>query len=253
MESTPASRASTSMARTLVRVNGVLPDISTLGNPEKSERAAEVKRANLTVNTSCSVFVNYDTTSSSSNKQVFHLLIDIGEGVIQSLEKIDLSSYPEFNGIIAKSSTSTATIGSIIPDALLLTHSHDDHVNELPLIISKYFEQNSRKLDVYCTRECLDQVTDKFPELKSKTNRSDRRIVFNTILPDEAFDVGPLSVIPVSVYHGDNSPPGSVIYLLRLPDKKKVIVGCDFLSLPDNIDQNIFWNPGPGYPSYSDI
>jgi hypothetical protein len=49
-------------------------------------------------------------------------------------------------------------------------------------------------------------------------------------------------VIPISVYHGDPAA-GSVIYILRLPEKKKVIVGWDFLSLPDNADQNLFWNP----------
>lgn len=234
MESILASRASTSMSKILVRINGVLPDISTLGNSEKSERAAEVKKASTTANTSCSVFVNHDTTTSS-NMQIFHLLIDVGEGVIQSLGKIDLSSYPDFSGAISKS--------AIAPDAVLLTHSHDDHVKELPLVISRYFDQDSRTLNVYCTKECRDQVIERFPELKSKANDNDRKLIFNTILPNEAFNVGPISVIPVSVYHGDNSPPGSVIYLLRLPDKKKVIVGWDFLSLPDNVDQNLFWNP----------
>lgn len=234
MESILASRASTSMSKILVRINGVLPDISTLGNSEKSERAAEVKKASMTANTSCSVFVNHDTTTSS-NMQIFHLLIDVGEGVIQSLGKIDLSSYPDFSGAISKS--------AIAPDAVLLTHSHDDHVKGLPLVISRYFDQDSRTLNVYCTKECRDQVIERFPELKSKANDNDRKLIFNTILPNEAFNVGPISVIPVSVYHGDNSPPGSVIYLLRLPDKKKVIVGWDFLSLPDNVDQNLFWNP----------
>jgi phosphoribosyl 1,2-cyclic phosphodiesterase len=237
MKYIPASSALTSTSKTLVRINGVMPDISTLGNSEKSERAAEVKRANMTANTSCSVLVSYGTTSS--NKQVFHLLIDVGEGITQSLKKTDLSSYPDFSGATTKSSIGTA---ANIPDAILLTHSHNDHVKELPLVISKYSDQESKTLNVYCTKECHDQVINKFPELKSKTN-GNGRIAFNTILPNEAFDVGPISVIPISVYHGDNSPSGSVIYTLRLPEKKKVIVGWDFLSLPDNVDQNLFWNP----------
>ena len=95
MKSNPASSDLTSTSKTLVRMNGVMPDISTLGNSEKSERAAEVKRVNITANTSCSVLVSYGTTSS--NKQVFHLLVDVGEGIIQSLEKTDLSSYPDFS------------------------------------------------------------------------------------------------------------------------------------------------------------
>jgi hypothetical protein len=38
----------------LLRINGTLPDISTLGNEEKSERAAEVKQRGINTNTSCS-------------------------------------------------------------------------------------------------------------------------------------------------------------------------------------------------------
>jgi phosphoribosyl 1,2-cyclic phosphodiesterase len=236
MKSNPASSDLTSTSKTLVRMNGVMPDISTLGNSEKSERAAEVKRVNITANTSCSVLVSYGTTSS--NKQVFHLLVDVGEGIIQSLEKTDLSSYPDFSSTTTKSSIGTA---ANIPDAILLTHSHNDHVKELPLVISKYSDQESKKLNVYCTKECHDQVIDKFPELKSKIN-GNGRIAFNMILPNGAFNTGPISVIPISVYHGDPAA-GSVIYILRLPEKKKVIVGWDFLSLPDNADQNLFWNP----------
>lgn len=41
----------------IVRINGVLPDLSTLGDKEKSERAAEVKRTGMSTNTSCSIFV----------------------------------------------------------------------------------------------------------------------------------------------------------------------------------------------------
>jgi len=235
-ESNPASSDLTSTSKTLVRINGVIPDISTLGNSEKSERAAEIKRVNITANTSCSVLVSYGTTSS--NKQVFHLMVDVGEGIIQSLEKTDLSSYPDFSGAVIRPSTGTA---ANIPDVILLTHSHIDHVKELPLIITKYFDQDSKTLRVYCTKECHDQVVRMFPELKSKTD-GNSRTAFNTTLPNEAFNVGPISVIPISVYHGDPAA-GSVIYILRLPEKKKVIVGWDFLSLPDNVDQNLFWNP----------
>jgi phosphoribosyl 1,2-cyclic phosphodiesterase len=213
-----------------------MPDISTLGNSEKSERAAEIKGVNITTNTSCSVLVSYGTTSS--NKQVFHLLIDVGEGIIQSLEKTDLSSYPEFGGAVKRFSTGTS---ANIPDVILLTHSHIDHVKELPLIITKYFGQGSKTLKVYCTKECHDQVVNRFPELKSKTG-GNSRLAFNTILHNEVFNVGPISVIPISVYH-DEPASGSVIYILRLPEKKKVIVGWDFLSLADNVDQNLFWNP----------
>ena len=232
-------------SQAIVRINGVLPDISILGDAEKSERAAEVKRAGMTANTSCSIFVKDKTTKTSSsssssittnNNKSFHLLVDIGEGVVKSLEKIDLSPYRDFNDL----TTSKSDTAIYLPDAILITHSHDDHIKELPLLISNT-NQQSRALKIFCTRECHEQIVSKFHEV-SKTNNN--RVSFNVIQPNIPFEIGPISVIPILAYHGDNSPPGSVIYILKLPDKRKIIIGWDFLSLPnDNVDQNLFWNP----------
>jgi phosphoribosyl 1,2-cyclic phosphodiesterase len=223
-------------SQAIVRINGVLPDISILGDAEKSERAAEVKKTGMTANTSCSIFVKDKTTTSSSittnNNKVFHLLVDIGEGVVKSLEKIDLSPYRDFNDLTTKS----AAIH--LPDAVLITHSHNDHIKELPLLISKA-NQQSRALKIFCTKECHEQIVSKFPEISTTNNK----VSFNVIQPNQPFEVGSISAIPILAYHGDNSPPGSVIYILKLPDKKKIIIGWDFLSLPDDVDQNLFWNP----------
>ncbi|HEY6885228.1 MAG TPA: hypothetical protein VI278_14430 [Nitrososphaeraceae archaeon] len=38
----------------LLRINGTLPDTRTLGNEEKSERAAEIKQHGINTHTSCS-------------------------------------------------------------------------------------------------------------------------------------------------------------------------------------------------------
>jgi phosphoribosyl 1,2-cyclic phosphodiesterase len=223
-------------SQVIVRINGVLPDISILGDAEKSERAAEVKKTGMTANTSCSIFVKDKTTTSSSittnNNKVFHLLVDIGEGVVKSLEKIDLSPYRDFNDLTTKS----AAIH--LPDAVLITHSHNDHIKELPLLISKA-NQQSRALKIFCTKECHEQIVSKFPEISTTNNK----VSFNVIQPNQPFEVGSISAIPILAYHGDNSPPGSVIYILKLPDKKKIIIGWDFLSLPADVDQNLFWNP----------
>jgi hypothetical protein len=45
----------------------------------------------------------------------------------------------------------------------------------------------------------------------------------------------------VCANHGDNSPSGSVIYIINYQDKKG-IMGWDFLSLP-NVDENLLWDP----------
>ncbi|MFL6383051.1 MAG: MBL fold metallo-hydrolase [Nitrososphaeraceae archaeon] len=207
----------------VVRINGTLPDISTLGSEEKSERAAEVKRQGISTNTSCSLFARVET-----DQKIFHMLVDIGQGIVKSIEKG--TSDLGFNS------------SSFIPDALLITHSHDDHVKELPMLVNKVDESRSNKnLKIFCTMECRDQVIKKFPQLSEKTTNNNNRVSFNIVQPDLTSEVGPFSVTPILADHGDNSPPGSVIYIVKLLDKK-IIIGWDFLSLP-NADPNLFWNP----------
>jgi phosphoribosyl 1,2-cyclic phosphodiesterase len=204
----------------LVRVNGTLPDFSIMGDEEKSERAAEVKKMELVANTSCSVFsIN---PSTATNNQVFHLLVDIGEGVVKSIEQ----------GSDAFASKSNL---SGIPNAVLITHSHNDHVKELPTLVNKVKEHG--KLNIYCTDECRAQIMSKFPELGGTHSSAS----FNTIKAGETFQVGPFSVTPVSASHGENSPPGSVIYVVMIKGKK-IIFGWDFLSLP-SVDESLLWNP----------
>jgi phosphoribosyl 1,2-cyclic phosphodiesterase len=211
-----------------VRINGTLPDISTLGSEEKSERAAEVKRQGISTNTSCSLFARIET-----DQRIFHMLVDIGQGIVKSIEKgtSDLGFK-------------TSSSSSSIPDALLITHSHDDHIKELPVLVNKVNEEDEstgKNLKIFCTLECRDQIIKKYPQLSERTSNNSNRISFNIVQPDQTFEVGPFSVTPISADHGDNSPPGSVIYIVKLLDKK-IIIGWDFLSLP-NANQNLFWKP----------
>ena len=202
----------------LLRINGILPDIATLGSVEKSERAAEVKRLGTSTNTSCSLFAMARETN-----QIFHILVDIGQGIVKSIE----------NGLFNLGFASS----SILPDALLVTHSHDDHIVELPLLADK--TSKSKNLNIYCTSQCRDQILSKYPQLSSKINNNE--LVFSIVQPDQTFQVGPFSVIPLLADHGENSPAGSVIYIVKLTDRK-VIIGWDFLSLP-NVNEDLLWNP----------
>ncbi|MFZ0221743.1 MAG: hypothetical protein WB988_18970 [Candidatus Nitrosopolaris sp.] len=83
-------------AQLLARINGTLPNISILGDEQKTERAAEIKRNKTIANTSCSVF----STDSSTNENI-HLLVDVDEGVVESLEKdgTDITSQSKWSGL----------------------------------------------------------------------------------------------------------------------------------------------------------
>ena len=205
-----------------VRINGTLPNISTLGDEQKSERAAEIKRNKIIVNTSCSVFSTSASVADSSANENFHLLVDMGEGVVESLEKSGTDV------------TSQSKIISDIPNAVLITDSHDDQIKDLPNLFNKVMD-GSDKFSVYCTKECCDQIMSKLPQLTG------RRSAFKIIEPNKPFTTGPFTVIPAVANHGDNSTPSSVIYIVKYQDKK-IIMGWDFLSLP-NVDENLLWNP----------
>src|SRR5690348_7970763 len=93
-----------------VRINGAHPDIQTLGDEESSEHAVEIKRPGINTNTCCSLFtlkdgnqrsykqVTVGNTSSvistkvngnNSQTQLIHLLIDLGYGVVNSLQAVN--------------------------------------------------------------------------------------------------------------------------------------------------------------------
>jgi phosphoribosyl 1,2-cyclic phosphodiesterase len=206
----------------IIRINGTLPDVTTLGDELQSERSAEVKQTGMAIkNTSCSLFAKNKT-----NNEIFHVLIDVGEGIVKSLEK----TIPEL-GLNSSSS-------SFLPNALLITHAHDDHIKELPLLINNIHASTKRNIKIYCTKECHDQIINKFNQLSEMNNQ----VSFNIVHPEEILDVGPFSVMPVRAYHGnDDLASGSVVYIIKVQERK-IIIGWDFVSLPD-VDQNLFWNP----------
>src|SRR5919197_394323 len=163
----------------LIRINGTLPDIETLGSVEKSERAAEVKQYGINTNTSCSLFA----LAGKETNQVFHMLVDFGQGIVESIQKgmSDLG----FNNLSSFSPSSSSTI--IIPDAVLITHSHQDHIRELTVLADKAIDK-SKHLNVYCTSECRDQILSKYPQMSSMIK--DNQISFTILQPGENFQLG---------------------------------------------------------------
>jgi phosphoribosyl 1,2-cyclic phosphodiesterase len=170
-----------------VRINGVLPDSS---GPRGEEGKAH---------TSISVF-----------SEGFHLLIDAGDGIADSVKKgaSDLGYKGE-------------------PDAILVTHSRGEHTSDLSSFSGK----------IFCTSECAAQITKEFPQV-------DKSRFATAVIPSQSFDVGPFSIVPVAANNntGDNPGfPGSVIYVVRAGNRK-VIAGWDFISL-QNVSADLMWNP----------
>jgi hypothetical protein len=150
------------------------------------------------------------STSLSVFYQGFHLLVDAGNGIEESIKK-------------------GASSGKYLPDAILITHARRHHISELPALI----RENAK---VYCTPECGQQIA---RELSSWATSSS----FFPINPGTPFEVGPFSVISVSADNAGDQPglPGSVVYIIKA-GARKIVAGWDFLKLL-SADESILWNP----------
>src|SRR5919106_1227606 len=122
-----------------VRINGV---------------SSHVDNNGAAANTSLSVFY-----------QGFHLLVDAGNGVEESIKK-------------------GASSSKYLPDAILITHARRHHISDLPALI----RENAK---VYCTPECSQQIA---RELQSSLpTSSSSSPLFSPINPGTPFEVGPFS------------------------------------------------------------
>lgn len=150
-------------------------------------------------------------TSLSVFYQGFHLLVDAGNGVEESIKKGSSSS------------------GKYLPDAILITHARRHHISDLPALTM----ENAK---VYCTSECGQHIARQLTSLPSSSS-------FTPINPGTPFEVGPFSVIPIAADNSGDEPglPGSVVYIIKA-GARKIVAGWDFLKL-QTPDESIIWNP----------
>src|SRR5918997_429093 len=153
-------------------------------------------------------------TSLSVLYQGFHLLVDAGNGVEESIKREDPSS-------------------KYLPNAVLITHARRHHISDLPRLIG----ENSK---VFCTRECSQQIAQELPSLATSLSSSS---LFSPINPGTPFEVGPFPIIPIAADNAGDQPglSGSVIYVIKA-GTRKIIAGWDFLKLQTD-DESVLWNP----------
>ena len=153
-------------------------------------------------------------TSLSVLYRGFHLLVDAGNGVEESIKREDPSSKH-------------------LPNAILITHARRHHISDLPRLIGE-------NLKVFCTRECSQQIAQELPSLATSLSSSS---LFSPINPGAPFEVGPFSIIPVAADNAGDQPglSGSVIYVIKA-GTRKIVAGWDFLKLQTD-DESVLWNP----------
>jgi L-ascorbate metabolism protein UlaG (beta-lactamase superfamily) len=157
------------------------------------------------------------STSLSVFYQGFHVLVDTGNGVEESIKK-------------------GASSGKYLPDAILITHARRHHISDLPALT----RENAK---VYCTPECSQQIAQELPSWATSSSSSSPSL-FSPINPGTPFEVGPFSVVSVAADNAGDQPglPGSVVYIIKA-GTRKIVAGWDFLKLLSAADESILWNP----------
>jgi len=140
-------------------------------------------------------------------------------------------------------------LASYLPNALLLTHSHDDHVHDIDSLLNHY--DSTKQLQIFCTAQTREQVIRKFD-----SHNLDSKAKFIEIKPSEAIEIGPFTVTPFSVNHhsaniankntnkdqAGSILAGCVIFVVQLQNKRKIVIGWDFQSI-NSPEQTLIWNP----------
>ena len=92
---------------------------------------------------------------------------------------------------------------------IFITHSHSDHILDLPFIIESFFEQRTKPLTIYASKETLDSIkkhtfNDQIWPDFSKINMlgsEQKSLVFKEIKANEELKFGPYKITPFDANH----------------------------------------------------
>ncbi len=108
---------------------------------------------------------------------------------------------------------------------ILITHSHIDHIKELPFVLDTLLLQRSHPVTVWGSRDTIDALNGNifngiiWPEIKKLNNR--KEFVKFREVPGSDFSTGSIMIRPIPVEH----IPGSLSYLISEEDGYVLISG----------------------------
>lgn len=92
---------------------------------------------------------------------------------------------------------------------IFITHSHSDHILDLPFIIESFFEQRKESLIIYASKETIksikqhtfnDEIWPDFSKI-NLINSDKKSLVFKEIAPDETLKFGPYQITAFNAKH----------------------------------------------------
>jgi phosphoribosyl 1,2-cyclic phosphodiesterase len=147
-------------------------------------------------NASCSIF-QYKNNSGQKSIE-WELIIDVGHGTVQYLLQNE----------------------NRIPEAILLTHPHIDHILGIDWIIQSYYKTFQKPYPVYASILTWKKTLTAFPHLETLVNFTELKPFISTIINE----VPGLQVTAYPVYHGQTAE-GAAMLLFETNNKKILITG----------------------------
>ena len=138
----------------------------------------------------CNEYANTSYSILASGKEI---LFDIGQGVVPFLVQN----------------------GNKLPDAVILSHSHFDHISGLDWLVASYKrncldkkQKEEPKLPIYASKPCFDDVLRRFGYLQN--NLEFRELKYGT--PQVMTEAPQITLTAFPVFHGDFAP-GAILVL----------------------------------------
>lgn len=115
---------------------------------------------------------------------------------------------------------------------VLITHTHDDHLNPHMMMETVWTKTRDKTLNYYFTDEAYT-IVDRWRESDwvikggTKVLEKDGRVAFHKLEYGVAYEIDEMKVIPFKGKHIGNVHESSAMYLVLLPDGKTLFYGLD--------------------------
>ena len=117
--------------------------------------------------------------------------------------------------------------GNRIPDAMLITHPHFDHILGMDWIIQSYYRfRGKKKYPVYATRGCCEQIIKTMPHLKELCEFT--KLSYGRPVPVRETGEG-MTVTAFPVYHGVHARAAAMLLVEIVPAGKRLLFTGDVL------------------------
>lgn len=120
---------------------------------------------------------------------------------------------------------------------IFLTHSHSDHILDLPFVIESFFEQRETPLTIYGSKETLDslkkhtfndEIWPDFSKIKL-TNKNEFSLIFKEILIEEKIKIAEYEIYAINANH----IPGSYGYVVIKDNQDGYCISGDTYENPE--------------------